>query len=334
MAINSNSYYPNRQTATTNIAASSPNPNSNSKTNDTNANHPGARAASPHSQPPSRPTSRAGLRSITNTAITTSPPQQRKQTKSAFKPKPRTSTYFDSGADAAADADQENLHNPYYHAHQQQARRHRHQQQQHSDYYSGIDDGSSDDEDGDFPYMSEDDYDDDDEYGLGGHGGAAIMASQDDDDAGAGAGGKALSGDEGGSNAGHGEKHAKGMNGKGRTRHPAASAGTVYSDAPAFPVSSLGVGVGHPSSTPQLPAASSVNVNGQPAKEVRARRRSSGKTMPGRSQMSMFVGGDEDDVLPSVTGFAVASNKRNAEFHEVFPNIPEGDYLIEGGFGF
>lgn len=31
-----------------------------------------------------------------------------------------------------------------------------------------------------------------------------------------------------------------------------------------------------------------------------------------------------------VTGFAVASNKRNADFHELFPNIPEGDYLIEG----
>ncbi|KAI6015635.1 hypothetical protein EDC04DRAFT_2752194 [Pisolithus marmoratus] len=30
-----------------------------------------------------------------------------------------------------------------------------------------------------------------------------------------------------------------------------------------------------------------------------------------------------------VTGFAVASNKRNADFHELFPNIPEGDYLIE-----
>ena len=31
-----------------------------------------------------------------------------------------------------------------------------------------------------------------------------------------------------------------------------------------------------------------------------------------------------------VTGFAVASNKRNADFHELFPSIPEGDYLIEG----
>ncbi|KAH7338826.1 hypothetical protein B0J17DRAFT_570838 [Rhizoctonia solani] len=31
-----------------------------------------------------------------------------------------------------------------------------------------------------------------------------------------------------------------------------------------------------------------------------------------------------------ITGFAVASSKRNADFHELFPNVPEGDYLIEG----
>ncbi|KAG6884688.1 hypothetical protein C0993_008939 [Termitomyces sp. T159_Od127] len=36
----------------------------------------------------------------------------------------------------------------------------------------------------------------------------------------------------------------------------------------------------------------------------------------------------EDDI--PVTGFAVASNKRNADFHELFPSIPEGDYLIDG----
>jgi hypothetical protein len=46
----------------------------------------------------------------------------------------------------------------------------------------------------------------------------------------------------------------------------------------------------------------------------------------------------EDDALLAelndgdmpVTGFAVASNKRNADFHELFRTIPEGDYLIEG----
>ena len=40
----------------------------------------------------------------------------------------------------------------------------------------------------------------------------------------------------------------------------------------------------------------------------------------------------EDDI--PVTGFAVASYKRNADFHELFPAIPEGDYLIEGGCRF
>ena len=37
---------------------------------------------------------------------------------------------------------------------------------------------------------------------------------------------------------------------------------------------------------------------------------------------------DADDI--PVTGFAVASARRNQEFHEMFPAVPEGDYLIEG----
>lgn len=56
-------------------------------------------------------------------------------------------------------------------------------------------------------------------------------------------------------------------------------------------------------------------------------------------------GHDEDDVDDSdddallaelndgdipVTGFAVASNRRNADFHELFKRVPDGDYLIEG----
>ena len=40
-----------------------------------------------------------------------------------------------------------------------------------------------------------------------------------------------------------------------------------------------------------------------------------------------------DDDIP-VTGFAVASVKRNADFHELFPSVPEGDYLIEGMYFF
>lgn len=35
-----------------------------------------------------------------------------------------------------------------------------------------------------------------------------------------------------------------------------------------------------------------------------------------------------DGVAP-ITGFAVASNKRTADFHALFPTVPEGDYLID-----
>ncbi|KIJ54183.1 hypothetical protein M422DRAFT_64311 [Sphaerobolus stellatus SS14] len=35
-----------------------------------------------------------------------------------------------------------------------------------------------------------------------------------------------------------------------------------------------------------------------------------------------------DGVMP-ITGFAVASNKRTADFHVMFPTVPEGDYLID-----
>ncbi|KAF4612364.1 hypothetical protein D9613_004350 [Agrocybe pediades] len=45
------------------------------------------------------------------------------------------------------------------------------------------------------------------------------------------------------------------------------------------------------------------------------------------SEGSSILDMDEEDI--PVTGFAVASNKRNADFHELFPSIPEGDYLIE-----
>ncbi|GAK64616.1 GRAM-domain-containing protein [Moesziomyces antarcticus] len=36
-----------------------------------------------------------------------------------------------------------------------------------------------------------------------------------------------------------------------------------------------------------------------------------------------------DDMGPQITGFAVASSKRNNEFHQLFPQVPEDDYLIE-----
>ena len=38
---------------------------------------------------------------------------------------------------------------------------------------------------------------------------------------------------------------------------------------------------------------------------------------------------DPEEHLP-VTGFAVASNKRQADFHALFTSVDEGDYLIEG----
>ncbi|SPO26854.1 related to YSP2 - protein involved in programmed cell death [Ustilago trichophora] len=36
-----------------------------------------------------------------------------------------------------------------------------------------------------------------------------------------------------------------------------------------------------------------------------------------------------EDMGPQITGFAVASSKRNHEFHQLFPQVPEDDYLIE-----
>lgn len=55
-----------------------------------------------------------------------------------------------------------------------------------------------------------------------------------------------------------------------------------------------------------------------------------------RTSASDEEGSDDSDELDldpediPVTGFAVASNKRNQDFHELFPSVPEGDYLIEG----
>ncbi|GAA6002200.1 hypothetical protein JCM10207_003122 [Rhodosporidiobolus poonsookiae] len=46
--------------------------------------------------------------------------------------------------------------------------------------------------------------------------------------------------------------------------------------------------------------------------------------------LSMDQLGDFDDVVSQLgTGYAVASSKRNADFHALFKNIPEDDYLIE-----
>jgi len=63
-----------------------------------------------------------------------------------------------------------------------------------------------------------------------------------------------------------------------------------------------------------------------------------GSSADGQDQEDEVEDDSEDDALLAelndgdipVTGFAVASNKRNADFHELFKTIPEGDYLIEG----
>jgi hypothetical protein len=42
--------------------------------------------------------------------------------------------------------------------------------------------------------------------------------------------------------------------------------------------------------------------------------------------------GDFEDVVNQLgAGYALASSKRNAEFHAVFKHVPEDDFLIEGG---
>lgn len=48
------------------------------------------------------------------------------------------------------------------------------------------------------------------------------------------------------------------------------------------------------------------------------------------AMVSMDALGDFDDVVTQIgTGYALASSKRNAEFHALFKNVPEDDYLIE-----
>lgn len=51
----------------------------------------------------------------------------------------------------------------------------------------------------------------------------------------------------------------------------------------------------------------------------------------GAGFLSMDHFGDFDDVVSQLgTGYAVASSKRNADFHALFKHIPDDDYLIEG----
>ena len=51
-----------------------------------------------------------------------------------------------------------------------------------------------------------------------------------------------------------------------------------------------------------------------------------------RAMTSIDALGDFEDVVNQLgAGYALASSKRNAEFHAVFKHVPEDDFLIEGG---
>lgn len=125
---------------------------------------------------------------------------------------------------------------------------------------------------------------------------------------------------------------------KGKGRRPSVSA---YSDgAASWAGTSLSVNGGGSE------YYSGGESEGAQSRISRASRRSRGRgsgnesdTEDDSSDEGTTDSSDDDELLDSlsieqddipVTGFAVASNKRNADFHELFPSVPEGDYLIEG----
>lgn len=68
--------------------------------------------------------------------------------------------------------------------------------------------------------------------------------------------------------------------------------------------------------------------------KVKRRRNNSGATgtaisaaIPASHSTLMSPGGNSS--VPKLTGFAVASKKRNRDFHQLFRSVPEDDYLIE-----
>ncbi|KAK9456873.1 hypothetical protein V1511DRAFT_520753 [Dipodascopsis uninucleata] len=71
------------------------------------------------------------------------------------------------------------------------------------------------------------------------------------------------------------------------------------------------------SQDPKLLADEKVGLSGP-----KKRRGSSVTSQPQTPQVQSFA-------LPKVTGYAVASKKRNREFHALFRSVPEDDYLIE-----
>lgn len=99
---------------------------------------------------------------------------------------------------------------------------------------------------------------------------------------------------------------------------------------------------------PPVPPNSPPRQNGNPVKRsfsggsahkpksasTSSRTRVNGAIVAEDAEAALYTDDESEDGLDlddvPVTGFAVASNKRNAEFHEMFQSVPEGDYLIEG----
>ncbi|KAG9119124.1 hypothetical protein FRC07_006017, partial [Ceratobasidium sp. 392] len=82
---------------------------------------------------------------------------------------------------------------------------------------------------------------------------------------------------------------------------------------------------------PRMPSDTSLGYGGGAAlskttsRASRSRGHESSDSESYDSEDALSFGPDE---MP-ITGFAVASSKRNMDFHELFPNVPDGDYLIE-----
>lgn len=88
---------------------------------------------------------------------------------------------------------------------------------------------------------------------------------------------------------------------------------------------------------PRSPSETSVTYNGGGGLSKSTSRVSRGSRSRGHESSDSDAYDSEDALsfgpgeIP-ITGFAVASSKRNADFHELFPNVPDDDYLIEGEY--
>lgn len=82
------------------------------------------------------------------------------------------------------------------------------------------------------------------------------------------------------------------------------------------------------SATPPPAAASRESFDGQDSPESYAAMVAGENGLLSMDHLSDF----EDVVSQLGTGYAVASSKRNSDFHAIFKNIPDDDYLIEGSF--